>query len=80
VAEAHGARFSQSYAAWVMSKVENLIIERYSAMGIMSVMPVLAQEIVTSSPDLIVTGTNPVVIAFKGQPAQYRLSRLCCIR
>src|SRR5215203_4437772 len=34
---------------------ENLIIERYAN---------LAREIVTSSPDLIVTGTNPVVIAF----------------
>jgi putative ABC transport system substrate-binding protein len=44
---------------------ENLIIERYSAEGRHERYANLAREIVTSSPDLIVTGTNPVVIAFK---------------
>jgi putative ABC transport system substrate-binding protein len=44
---------------------ENLIIERYSADGHHERYASMAQEIVTSSPDLIVTGTNPVVIAFK---------------
>jgi putative tryptophan/tyrosine transport system substrate-binding protein len=44
---------------------ENLIIERYSADGHHERYANLAREIVTSSPDLIVTGTNPVVIAFK---------------
>jgi len=49
---------------------ENLIIERYSADGHHELMPVWPRRFVTSSPDLIVTGTNPVVIAFKRQPAQ----------
>ena len=44
---------------------ENLIIERYSAEGHHERYANLAREIVASSPDLIVTGTNPVVIAFK---------------
>src|SRR5229473_4927178 len=44
---------------------ENLIIERYSADGHHERYANLAREIVTSSPDLIVTGTNPVVIEFK---------------
>ena len=44
---------------------ENLIIERYSAEGHHERYADLAREIVTSNPDLIVTGTNPVVIAFK---------------
>jgi putative tryptophan/tyrosine transport system substrate-binding protein len=44
---------------------ENLIIERYSADGHHERYANLAREIVTNSPDLIVTGTNPVVIAFK---------------
>ena len=44
---------------------ENLIIERYSAEGHHERYADLAREIVTRSPDLIVTGTNPVVIAFK---------------
>jgi putative ABC transport system substrate-binding protein len=44
---------------------ENLIIERYSADGHHERYANLAREIVTSSPDLIVTGTNPVVIVFK---------------
>src|ERR1700709_2454948 len=44
---------------------ENLIIERYSAEGRHERYANLAREIVASSPDLIVTGTNPVVIAFK---------------
>jgi len=44
---------------------ENLIIERYSAEGHHERYADLAREIVTSNPDLIVTGTNPVVIVFK---------------
>src|ERR1700716_1760919 len=44
---------------------ENLIIERYSAEGHHERYAELAREIVTSRPDLIVTGTNPVVIAFR---------------
>src|SRR3981081_3287182 len=44
---------------------ENLTIERYSAAGPHEGYASMAQEIVTSGPDLIVTGTNPVVIAFK---------------
>jgi putative tryptophan/tyrosine transport system substrate-binding protein len=44
---------------------ENLIIERYSAEGHHERYADLAREIVASSPDLIVTGTNPVVITFK---------------
>ena len=42
----------------------NLIIDRYSAEGHHERYATLAQEIVTRNPDLIVTGTNPVVIAF----------------
>src|SRR3982075_738109 len=44
---------------------ENLIIERYSADGHHERYADLAREIVAAGPDLIVTGTNPVVIAFK---------------
>jgi putative ABC transport system substrate-binding protein len=44
---------------------QNLIIERYSAEGHHERYADLAREIVSSNPDLIVTGTNPVVIAFK---------------
>jgi putative tryptophan/tyrosine transport system substrate-binding protein len=44
---------------------ENLIIERYSAEGHHERYADLAREIVTRNPDVIVTGTNPVVIAFK---------------
>ena len=44
---------------------ENLIIERYSAEGHHERYADLAREIVTRNPDLIVTGTNPVVTAFK---------------
>src|SRR5882672_1167943 len=43
---------------------ENLIVERYSAEGHHERYADLAREIVTRNPDLIVTGTNPVVIAF----------------
>jgi putative tryptophan/tyrosine transport system substrate-binding protein len=42
---------------------ENLIIERYSAEGHHERYADLAREIVTRNPSLIVTGTNPVVIA-----------------
>src|SRR5256886_4524590 len=43
---------------------ENLIIERYSAEGHHERYADLAREIVTRNPDVIVTGTNPVVITF----------------
>jgi ABC-type uncharacterized transport system substrate-binding protein len=42
----------------------NLIIERYSAEGNHDLYVPLAREIVATKPDLIVTGTNPVVTAF----------------
>lgn len=44
---------------------DNLIIERYSAEGHHERYAEIAREIVTRNPDVIVTGTNPVVIAFK---------------
>ncbi len=44
---------------------ENLIIERYSAEGHHERYADLARQIVTRNPDVIVTGTNPVVTAFK---------------
>jgi putative ABC transport system substrate-binding protein len=44
---------------------ENLIIERYSAEGHHERYADLARQIVARKPDVIVTGTNPVVIAFK---------------
>src|SRR6185437_13850403 len=42
----------------------NLIIERYSAEGHHERYERIAREIVIRRPDVIVTGTNPVVIAF----------------
>jgi putative tryptophan/tyrosine transport system substrate-binding protein len=44
---------------------QNLAIERYSAEGHHERYVDIAREIVASNPDLIVTGTNPVVLAFK---------------
>src|SRR5690242_2535948 len=44
---------------------QNLIIERYSAEGHHERYAGLVHEIVTRNPDLIVTGTNPVVTAFR---------------
>src|SRR3954447_14419173 len=44
---------------------ENLIIDRYSAEGHHERCTQSALEITSSSPDLIVTGTNPVVTAFR---------------
>src|SRR5512135_2492650 len=44
---------------------KNLIIERYSAEGHHERYAPLAREIVTRNPDVIVTGTNPVVTAVK---------------
>src|SRR5215475_5528822 len=44
---------------------ENLIIDRYSAEGHHERYADFAREIVTRNPDVIVTGTNPVVLAFK---------------
>jgi putative ABC transport system substrate-binding protein len=43
---------------------ENLIVERYSAEGHHERYADLAQEIVSRNPDVIVTGTNPVVTTF----------------
>src|SRR3984893_18028013 len=43
---------------------QNLIIERYSADGHHERYADLAREIVARNPDVIVTGTNPVVIVF----------------
>ena len=45
---------------------ENLIIERYSAEGHHERYADLAREIVTRNPDVIVTGTNPVVMRLQG--------------
>ena len=45
---------------------ENLIIERWSAEGHHERYADLARQVVASNPDLIVTGTNPVVMAFEG--------------
>jgi putative ABC transport system substrate-binding protein len=44
---------------------QNLIIERSSAEGHHERYADMAREIVARKPDLIVTGTNPVVLAFK---------------
>jgi len=44
---------------------ENLIIERYSAEGHHERYADIAREIVIRTPDVIVTGTNPVVTGFK---------------
>src|SRR5207245_11027924 len=44
---------------------QNLVIERYSAEGHHERYAGLTREIVARNPDVIVTGTNPVVIAFK---------------
>jgi ABC-type uncharacterized transport system substrate-binding protein len=48
---------------------DNLIIERYSAEGHHERYAAMAQAIVARGPDLIVTGTNPVVAAFKAATA-----------
>src|SRR4051812_4042953 len=44
---------------------ENLIIERYSAEGHHERYADLVRQIISRKPEVIVTGTNPVVIAFK---------------
>ena len=44
---------------------QNLLIERYSAEGHHERYADIARKIVDSNPDLIVTGPNPVVLAFK---------------
>lgn len=43
----------------------NLLVERYSAEGRHERYPALVREILSRNPDLILTGTNPVVTAFK---------------
>ena len=52
---------------------ENLIIERYSADGHHERYIELARQIVESSPDLIVTGTNRVVEVFKASTSKIPL-------
>jgi ABC transporter substrate binding protein len=64
VGGAHGARFSVSYAGWVTSK-EPTSIERYSPEGHHERYAAVARKIVNRSPDVIVTGTNPVVTIFQ---------------
>jgi len=49
---------------------QNLIIERYSAEGHHERYPDIAREIVARNADLIVTGTNPVVIAFRAATSE----------
>src|SRR4051794_20277929 len=44
---------------------QNIIIDRYSAEGHHERYAGLAADIVNSNPDLIVTGTNPVVTTFR---------------
>jgi putative tryptophan/tyrosine transport system substrate-binding protein len=44
---------------------DNLLIERYSAEGHHERYAALAREIVSRSPEVIVTGTNPAVMIFK---------------
>src|ERR1043166_7278248 len=44
---------------------QNLIIDRYSAEGRHERYAEVAREIVSRNPDVIVTGTNPVVTVFK---------------
>jgi putative ABC transport system substrate-binding protein len=44
---------------------QNLLVERYSADGHHERYADIARDIVASNPDLIVTGTNPVVLAFQ---------------
>jgi putative ABC transport system substrate-binding protein len=44
---------------------KNLVVERYSAEGHHERYPDLVRQIVTTNPELIVTGTNPVVTAFR---------------
>jgi putative ABC transport system substrate-binding protein len=44
---------------------DNLIVERYSAEGHHERYGDVAREIVARNPDVIVTGTNPVVLVFK---------------
>src|SRR4051794_35499121 len=44
---------------------ENLIVERYSAEGHHDRYVAMAQDIVSRSPDVIVTGPNPLVTAFR---------------
>src|SRR4051794_21569451 len=43
---------------------QNLLIERYSAEGNHERYAGIAREIIDSNPELIVTGPNPVVLAF----------------
>jgi putative ABC transport system substrate-binding protein len=63
VGGAHGARFSASYAAWATSK--ETTCSSNSAEGHHERYAALAREIVSRSPEVIVTGTNPAVMTFK---------------
>ena len=53
---------------------ENLIVERYSAEGHHERYAAMAQDIVSRSPHVIVTGTNPVVTAFKAATSRMQLA------
>jgi putative ABC transport system substrate-binding protein len=55
---------------------ENLIIERYSAEGHHERYTDIARDIVSRRPDVIVTGTNPVVTAFKAATSTIPLDPL----
>src|SRR5690348_11811465 len=44
---------------------QSILVERYSAEGHHERYAEIARQIVASHPDLIITGTNPVVLAFK---------------
>jgi putative ABC transport system substrate-binding protein len=59
---------------------QNLTVERYSAEGHHERYPHIVRKIVAIKPELIVTGTNPVVSAFWRQHAPFLLSRSCSIR
>src|SRR6201987_3353501 len=65
VGGAHGARFFSELRRLGYVEGKNLIIERYSAEGHHERYADLARQIVTRNPDVIVTGTNPVVVVFK---------------
>jgi putative ABC transport system substrate-binding protein len=65
VGGAPGPRFSIELRRLGYVEGRNLIIERYSAEGHHERYGDIVREIVSRNPDLIVTGTNPVVSAFR---------------
>jgi putative tryptophan/tyrosine transport system substrate-binding protein len=52
---------------------QNLIIDRYSAEGRHERYAEVAREIVSRNPDVIVTGTNPVVTVFLWPEGRWHL-------